>query len=158
MNESNNFIVVVYRKNIIELQEYSEEQIFNCAFSDTAEVYECRNIIFDSGFIKFSGRKVKRFTSRSRNIEEFSEFNEYFRIRHGFGGASNTKFKNVPIELMEKHYNRFINMGAVEREQDNLDSYTFNTNILLYKNYDKPFRKMAFSGNLIFKGATHDIL
>lgn len=139
------------------IKKVPEEQMFNKSFSQNVQIYKIKNLVFNDGFIKVAGRKMERLTSRKVNLFSGLESNIEV-ISRGRTGHFNNRSLRISIDVMKKYYDRFINMGAVERHQDNADYYEFNFGILFFDpNPTGGYRKLCFGGNIDYQGELYDL-
>lgn len=141
----------------MDIKKVPEEEMFNNSYSPKVRVFKAHNIIFDNGFIKSSGREMKRLNSRSfgyfREIQNNSEI-----ITNGIRGLNRTAKIKIPTCIMRKYYDQFVNIGSIESAQDNPDYYKIPSNTLFFDpNPSGAFKKLCFSGNIQYIGESYDL-
>lgn len=143
------------------ITEYSEENVFNKTFQDTTQVYKVRNSVFEGGIFKFEGRKLKCL-SHNNFMNDFPILYEKSVIPEKklsiIGGHSYISHVKIPIDIMKRYYDKFINIGSLENEQDDPDIYKLKLDTLFYDpNPTQPYRKHMLSGNIHFKGTRYEL-
>lgn len=146
---------------LTRITEYSEENIFNKTFKqDTTKVYKVHNSLFKNGVFKFAGKRLNYLSGRNfrRDFPKLYEKCNVKRTETPPFGRSKASVLSVPTNIMKEYYDRFINIGTLESNQDDPDKYKIILGRLLYvQNPKSPFRKHMLSGNIHFKGATYGL-